>query len=276
MDIKKLYNGVEIPAVGFGTWQLTEGVHEVIEHALQAGYTHIDTAAVYKNEQEIGEAIKKNGIDRSSLFITSKVWNNDRGYDNTLRAFETSLSRLQMDYLDLYLIHWPANPTRENAQQENADTWRALEELYQAGKVKAIGLSNFLKHHIEAVLDNATIKPMVNQLEIHPGYLQTETVDYCKKQEIVVEAWSPIGSGRLLQNESLLAIASSYGVSVATLCLQFLLQEGLVVLPKSTNPKNIRYNLHFERFTIRNDDMEAIKALPTTGFSGLNPDEINF
>lgn len=276
MEMIKLYNGVEIPAIGFGTWQLTERIEEVTETALKVGYKHIDTAAVYGNEREIGNAIKASGIDRSSLFITSKVWNSDRGYDNTLKAFEASLERLQTEYLDLYLIHWPANAKRENAPQENADTWRALEELYAAGKVRAIGLSNFLKHHVAAILEVASVKPMVNQLEIHPGYLQTETVEYCRENEMVVEAWSPIGSGRLLQDETLVALAVKYGVSVATLCIQFLLQQGLVVLPKSTNPKNIESNLHFDRFVIADEDVNAIKNMAISGFSGLNPDEIGF
>ncbi|HLS94316.1 MAG TPA: aldo/keto reductase [Sphingobacterium sp.] len=276
MEMIKLYNGVEIPAIGFGTWQLTERIEEVTETALKVGYKHIDTAAVYGNEREIGNAIKASGIDRSSLFITSKVWNSDRGYDNTLKAFEASLERLQTEYLDLYLIHWPANAKRENAPQENADTWRALEELYAAGKVRAIGLSNFLKHHVAAILEVASVKPMVNQLEIHPGYLQTETVEYCRENEMVVEAWSPIGSGRLLQDETLVALAAKYGVSVATLCIQFLLQQGLVVLPKSTNPKNIESNLHFDRFVIADEDVNAIKNMAISGFSGLNPDEIGF
>src|SRR5690606_32802168 len=234
------------------------------------------TAAVYGNEREIGNAIKASGIDRSSLFITSKVWNSDRGYDNTLKAFEASLERLQTEYLDLYLIHWPANAKRENAPQENADTWRAVEELYAAGKVRAIGLSNFLKHHVAAILEVASVKPMVNQLDIHPGCLQTETVEYCRENEMVVEAWSPIGSGRLLQDETLVALAAKYGVSVATLCIQFLLQQGLVVLPKSTNPKNIESNLHFDRFVIADEDVNAIKNMAISGFSGLNPDEIGF
>ncbi|TYP96671.1 diketogulonate reductase-like aldo/keto reductase [Sphingobacterium allocomposti] len=276
MEMIKLYNGVEIPAIGFGTWQLTERIEEVTGTALKVGYKHIDTAAVYGNEREIGNAIKASGIDRSSLFITSKVWNSDRGYDNTLKAFEASLERLQTEYLDLYLIHWPANAKRENAPQENADTWRALEELYAAGKVRAIGLSNFLKHHVAAILEVASVKPMVNQLEIHPGYLQTETVEYCRENEMVVEAWSPIGSGRLLQDETLVALAVKYGVSVATLCIQFLLQQGLVVLPKSTNPKNIESNLHFDRFVIADEDVNAIKNMAISGFSGLNPDEIGF
>ncbi|WP_437918622.1 aldo/keto reductase [Sphingobacterium sp. LRF_L2] len=274
--VKKLYNGVEIPSIGFGTWQLTENVEAVIELALKAGYVHIDTAAIYGNEKEIGNAIRSNGVDRSSLFITSKVWNSDRGYEATLKAFEESLERLQTDYLDLYLIHWPANENRENAKQENADTWRALEELYAKGKVRAIGLSNFLKHHVKDILEIENVKPMVNQIEFHPGYLQGDTVDFCTEHNIVVEAWSPIGSGRLLEDETLRGLAAFYGVSVASLCIQFALQENLVVLPKSTNPVNIHNNLHFERFVIRSEDVDTIKSMPLNGFSGLNPDEITF
>lgn len=277
MSTIKLSNGLDIPAIGFGTWQLTENVEAVIAEALKVGYRHIDTAAIYKNETEIGNALQHTDVDRSSIFLTSKVWNTDRGYDSTLAAFEKSLERLQTDYLDLYLIHWPANnKNHPDAKEINVATWRAMQTLYKSGKVKAIGLSNFLKHHVEDILETAEIKPMVNQLEFHPGYLQEDTVSFCKANNIVVQAWSPLGSGRLLDDSFLKEISARYNVSVATLCLQFALQEGLVVLPKSVNPKNIDSNLNFEKFKISDEDMRLIKGMSEKGFSGSHPDSLEF
>lgn len=277
MSTIKISNGLDIPVIGFGTWQLTENVEAVIAEALKVGYRHIDTAAIYKNETEIGNALQHTDVDRSSIFLTSKVWNTDRGYDNTLAAFEKSLERLQTDYLDLYLIHWPANnKNHPDAKEINVATWRAMQTLYKSGKVKAIGLSNFLKHHVEDILETAEIKPMVNQLEFHPGYLQEDTVSFCKANNIVVQAWSPLGSGRLLDDSFLKEISARYNVSVATLCLQFALQEGLVVLPKSVNPKNIDSNLNFEKFKISDEDMRLIKGMSEKGFSGSHPDSLEF
>jgi diketogulonate reductase-like aldo/keto reductase len=279
MSTYTLNNGVKIPAFGFGTWQIEEGepAYQAVSEALKAGYIHIDTAAVYGNENSVGKAIQDSGIKREDLFITTKLWNADRGYESTLTAFEKSLTLLQMDYVDLYLIHWPANETQfENWQQINADTWKALEKLYVDGKVKAIGLSNFPKKYVEAVLNTAQIKPAVNQLEFHPGYLQEETVSYCKANEILVQAWSPLGSGRILQNEVLLALATKYGVSVGQICIKFALQEGINPLPKSTNPSNIQANLEVSNFELTPTDIQEIKSIGDLGFSGLNPAEVPF
>ena len=271
-----LNNKLAIPAIGFGTWQLTENVENVITEAIKANYKHIDTAAVYGNEAEIGAALKKLNTNRSDIFLTSKVWNTDRGYDSTIKAFEESLNKLQTNYLDLYLIHWPTKNTEADWESKNAETWRALEYLYKQGKVKAIGVSNFLVHHLESLLEVCEIKPMVNQIEYHPGYLQTETVNYCKANDILVEAWSPIGSGRLLQNETLHTIAEKYQVSVAQLCIQFALQNGILPLPKSTNPKNIVANIAFTPFVIAMEDVEVLTNMSETGFSGLLPDLVPF
>ena len=271
-----LNNKLAIPSIGFGTWQLTENVENVIANAIKANYKHIDTAAVYGNEAEIGAALKKLNTNRSDIFLTSKVWNTDRGYDSTIKAFEESLNKLQTNYLDLYLIHWPTKNTEADWESKNAETWRALEYLYKQGKVKAIGVSNFLVHHLESLLEVCEIKPMVNQIEYHPGYLQTETVNYCKANDILVEAWSPIGSGRLLQNETLHTIAEKYQVSVAQLCIQFALQNGILPLPKSTNPKNIVANIAFTPFVIAMEDVEVLTNMSETGFSGLLPDLVPF
>lgn len=271
----KLNNGLTIPNIGFGTWKLRENIEQVIHWALGAGYTHIDTAAIYGNEKEIGDAIKSFGVQREKLFLTTKIWASERGYDKAKQAIETSLQNLGTDYIDLMLIHWPAKTSQENWQQENAETWRAMEEYYAAGKIKAIGLSNFMTHHLEALLETAKVKPMVNQIEYHPGYLQEKVVDLCKSNDILVEAWSPIGSGRMLDNELLISIANAHQTNVGAVCIQFCLQTGVLPLPKSTSEKNIKNNLIQEN-QLTDEEIASIKNMPKTGWSGLNPDEVEF
>lgn len=272
-----LNNGTEIPEIGFGTWQTTESVQNTIQTALEAGYTHIDTADIYGNEAEIGEAIADSGIDRNKLFLTTKIWNSNRSAHGVKYSVEQSLQKLRTDYLDLLLIHWPANAKQfENWKDINAETWKAMEELYRSGIVKAIGVSNFMLPQLKALLEMAEVIPAVNQIEFHPGYVQQELVDFCKEEGIAIEAWSPIGSGRLLKDEDLIEIAEKYNVSPAILCIQFCLQSGVIVLPKSENPENIKNNLHFERFRISDSDMKALKTLEETGFSGLNPETVDF
>lgn len=272
-----LNNGTEIPEIGFGTWQTTESVQKTLKMALEAGYTHIDTADIYGNEAEIGEAIEESGIARTDLYLTTKIWNSNRSAEGVKFSVEQSLKKLKTNYLDLLLIHWPANATQfENWKEINAETWKAMEELYKSGVVKTIGVSNFMLSQIEALLKTAEVIPAVNQIEFHPGYVQQEVVDFCKEKGIAIEAWSPIGSGRLLKDEDLKEIADKYNVSPAILCIQFCLQSGVIVLPKSENPDNIKNNLHFERFIISEDDMKALKTLKETGFSGLNPEKVDF
>ncbi|MDF2477472.1 MAG: oxidoreductase [Sphingobacterium sp.] len=275
----KLNNGIDIPAIGFGTWQIPEGeeAYQAVKEALAAGYTHIDTAAIYGNEKSVGRAIKDSNIDRNTLFITTKLWNTERGYDKTIAAFETSLTNLGLDYLDLYLIHWPANETQfEDWAAINADTWKAFEYLYQRGKVKAIGVSNFPKEYLAKLLETATIVPSVNQIEYHPGYLQQETVDLCKSNGILVQAWSPLGSGRILQDETLIALAEQKATSVGQICIKFVLSQGILPLPKSTNPANIKRNLDIGNFELTKEDISTIRELPTMGFSGSDPKKVAF
>ncbi|WP_313100474.1 aldo/keto reductase [Epilithonimonas sp.] len=272
-----LNNGTEIPEIGFGTWQTTESVQKTVKSALEAGYRHIDTADIYGNEEEIGEAIEESGIERKDLYLTTKIWNSNRSTLGVNDSVEQSLRKLKTSYLDLLLIHWPANETQfENWKEINAETWKAMEELYKSGVVKTIGVSNFMLPQIKALLETAQVIPAVNQIEFHPGYTQQEVVDFCKEQGIAIEAWSPIGSGRLLKDEDLKDIADKYDVSPAILCIQFCLQSGVIVLPKSENPVNIKNNLHFERFKISENDMKALKTLEETGFSGLNPETVEF
>ncbi|MGV0945645.1 aldo/keto reductase [Empedobacter falsenii] len=279
MENFKLSNGIEIPAIGFGTWLLEgEKVTEPLKIALEKGYTHIDTAAIYKNEKEIGAVLKAENVDRSKLFITSKCWNSERGHEKAMAAFEQTLTDLQTDYLDLYLIHWPANETQfpDTWTELNAGTWRAFEEIYKSGKAKAIGVSNFNINHLEALFETAEIKPMVNQIEIHPGHSQPELVDFCKQHNLLVEAWSPLGSGRILENELIVSLADKYNVSVGQICINYCLAKEILPLPRSSSEKNIEANLTSNNFKLSAEDVKAIDEMPADGFSGLNPSMVEF
>lgn len=274
-----LNNGITIPSIGYGTWQVENGPAAVqaVAEALRIGYRHIDTATCYGNEKSVGEAIARSGLDRRDLFVTSKVWNTNRGYDSTLKAFERSLSDLGLDYLDLYLIHWPASPHRfSDWQHINAETWRAMEELMKAGKIRAIGVSNFMPHHLDALLSTADVVPAVNQIEFHPGCKQPECIDYCRAHGILVEAWSPLGCGRVLGNEILGRVAARHHCSPAQLCLCWILQQGILPLPKSSTPQRMRDNLELPDIELTPEDMQELDALGSCGASGLHPDTIDF
>lgn len=271
----RLNNQISIPAIGLGTWQTPDGeaAARAVRCAVEAGYRHIDAASVYGNQRGVGRGIRESGIDRRELFVTSKVWNSDRGYDSTLRAFEKTLAELGLDYLDLYLIHWPATSSRySNWRQINADTWRALEKLSMEGRVKAIGVSNFLPSHLMPLLQTASIPPAVNQIEYHPGYTQDECVQFCLKHGILIEGWSPLGTGRMLANAQLQSLAATYGKTVAQLCLQWAIQNGVLPLPKSVTPERIRENIAIGDFSLSEKDRQTINRMGDFGSSGLHPD----
>ena len=275
-----LNNGVTIPCVGFGTWRLQEG-DEVISSvcsAVELGYRHVDTAAIYKNELGVGEAVKRCGVPREELFITSKVWAAERGYEKTMAAFDLTMKTLALDYLDLYLIHWPAARGPQTEWEAlNADTWRALEQLYKQGRIKAIGVSNFLPRHLEPLLRVAEVVPAVDQIEFHPGYRQWEAVELCRAKNIQIEAWSPLGKGVLFSNETVLSVAKKHGKTPAQVCVKWCLQHGALPLPKSATPARIAENANVFDFDLSPDDMALLDALPDkTAWGGEHPDEVDF
>lgn len=265
-----LSNGVKMPWLGFGTFKVPEGkvVEEAVKEALRLGYRHIDTAAIYKNEEGVGQAIKDSRVPREEIFLVSKVWNTDQGYESTLKAFETSLKKLQTDYLDLYLIHWP--------KALNKETWKALEQLYKEGRVKAIGVSNFKLHHLEELLEDAEIIPMVNQIEFHPQFPQTEIMEICKKHNIQLEAWGPLMQGKIFEIPLMRELAEKYNKTISQIALRWDLQMGVVTIPKSITPERIKENMNIFDFEISKEDMDRIVQLNIGERVGPDPDHITF
>ncbi|MBK0347459.1 aldo/keto reductase [Aerococcaceae bacterium zg-ZJ1578] len=276
------HNGVTMPSIGFGTWQLPEAdnvAYDAVKHALSVGYRHIDTAQIYGNEKAVGLAIKDSELAREEIFVTTKVWNNQRGYENTKQSLEESLEKLQLEYIDLVLIHWP-NPKalREISPDEwkkaNAESWRAMEDLYEAGKIRAIGVSNFMVHHLESLKEQACIQPMVNQILLAPGLLQQDVVNYCRANHIVLEAYSPFGSGKLFSNEIVAAMAERYNRSAAQIALRWSLDHGFVPLPRSSSAENIQNNLDVD-FELAAADREILDTLKGIA-EYQSPDERDF
>lgn len=277
--IKKyiLRNNIEIPSIGFGTWKLKNDneTAEIVKQAIDCGYRHIDTAYAYGNEKMVGEGIKKSGINREELFITGKLWNDDRGYNNVIKACKRTIKNLNCKYLDLYLIHWPASPALYNNWKEiNEETWKAFEYLYDKGLVKAIGVCNFKKHQLEILINKANILPMVNQIEFHPGQMQLDTLEFCQDNGILVEAWSPLGSGKMLRKQCLIDIADKYNVSVAKLCIKWCLQNNVLPLPKSKHMDRMIENLSSDDFVISEEDMTLLNNMEYIGGSGLDSDTL--
>lgn len=267
----KLNNGVEMPWLGLGVFKASEGgeVENAVKTSLEKVYRSIDTAAVYGNEQGVGTAIRESGIPRNEIFLTSKVWNSAQGYRSTLEAFEESLEKLQTDYLDLYLIHWPKG-------ERSVETWRAMEELYQKGKIRAIGISNFLIHHLEEFLPECSVIPAVNQVEFHPHLIQQELLDYCVSKKIQLEAWSPIMKGKVNTVPVLQALAAKYEKTPVQIVLRWDIQKGVVTIPKSVTPERIVSNADIFDFEISNEDMAKIDRLDKNERIGPHPDNIPF
>ncbi|MFQ7195242.1 aldo/keto reductase [Thomasclavelia spiroformis] len=263
----ELSNGLKIPKVGLGTWLIDNGkVEEVVECALEAGYRHIDTAQAYGNEEGVGKAIRKSNIARQDLFITSKIAAEAKAYQEAYDSINETLNKMGLDYLDLMIIHSP-QPWQEFRDdnryfKENKEVWKALETAYQEGKVKAIGVSNFLKDDLENILTSCQIKPMVNQILTHISNTKTELIKFCKENDILVEAYSPIAHGAILKNENIIAMANKYNVSVARLCIRYIIQLGLVALPKASSKEHLIDNLKVD-FEISEEDMEVLKAIKT-------------
>lgn len=266
-----LRNGVQMPWFGLGVYKANEGeeVQLAVRSAIEIGYRSIDTAALYQNEQGVGQAIRDCEIPREQLFITTKVWNTDQGFETTLQAFEESRKKLGLDYIDLYLIHWPV-------KEKYVETWRALNKLYAEGLVRAIGVSNFQVHHIKDLMQHSEMIPMVNQIELHPRLTQKTLLDYCKEQQIQVEAWSPLMRGNLMANPTLEVIANKYKKSVAQVILRWDLEHQVVTIPKSVNPSRIIENANIFDFQLTHEDIEAIDALNLDQRVGPDPDNFSF
>ena len=279
MDTITLANGYRMPSLGYGTYQTpADETRTAVAEAIKLGYRHIDTAAIYGNEAGVGEAIEESGIDRDEFFLTTKLWNTERGYDTIRAAFETSLNTLGVDYVDLYLIHWPANYLQfgDDANRLNAETWRAFEDLYEEGRIKAIGVSNFLPHHLDALAETARITPMVDQVEFHPGWFQRSIHRYCHDKGIVMQGWSPLGQRAALDNPDLIAIGEKHGKTSAQVCLRWALQHGVVPLPKSVTPARMAENADVFDFELSDADMEHIDNLSISGGPSARPDEALF
>lgn len=273
-DTYILSNGQQIPCLGFGTYNPAGGDNvKIIQTAIEAGYRYFDTASKYETERDLGRAVRESGIDRKGFFIASKAWIDEMGYEETKQALDRTLNRLQTDYLDLYLIHWPRRAENDTDWKERGvETWRVMEELYEQGKIKGLGLSNFLPHHMENILQNCKVKPVADQLELHSGYMQQTATAFCKENGVAVQAWSPLGRAKLLEDALLLKLAAKYGKSPAQICLRYLLQKGMIPLVKATKEERMKQNADVFDFEIEKDDVWMLDCMPQTAWSGEHPD----
>ena len=278
-DKHVLSNGFQMPGIGFGTWQVpTDSTLEnAVSAALKLGYRFFDTAQIYGNASAIGRGVLLSDLPRAEIFISSKIWTSHRSYDGVMRAFTDIIEQLKTTYLDQLLIHWPATQGEPMIwQSQNAGTWRALEDLYEQGAVKVIGVSNFLPHHLVPLLARARIRPMVNQLEIHPGYPQFAAVNFCFKQNIAVQAWSPLGRGGLTHHPLLIELGEKYGVSPALIALRWSLQHGFIPVVKALDAEHMKSNLEAFGLTLEDEDMTRLDTMQQVAFSGLHPDTVTF
>lgn len=274
----KLLSGEFIPEIGYGTYlEKGEDCYNGVLEALKVGYRHIDTAAFYGNEEEVGKAIRDSNVPREEIFVTTKVWNTNRGYKKAKKSLEESLEKLGLDYVDLLLIHWPANEKQFPGKSDeiNLDTWKAFIELYKEGKAKSIGVSNFYLHHLKNLINNSEITPMVDQVELHPGYIHENLLEFLKRHQIICEAWSPLGRGNLLTNEIVIDLSKKYNKTPAQILIKFILQIGAIPLVKSKNKLRIKENLDINDFEMSREDLDILKRIDT-GILYKNPDFIDF
>ncbi|WP_077622607.1 aldo/keto reductase [Sediminibacillus massiliensis] len=277
MGIKKiqLNNGMKMPEIGYGVFRVEEGnaLEEAVVTAIRSGYRSIDTAAIYGNEKSVGtgirHAIEEGIVTREDLFVTSKLWNDNLSYEETIKEYEQTLEKMGLDYLDLYLIHWPG-------KNKYLEPWKALELLYKEGRVKSIGVSNFQVHHLEDLLNNTEITPVINQIEFHPKLTQEQVRDFCREHNIQVEAWSPLMNAELLNNVTVLEIAADHRKSAAQIILRWDLQHGVITIPKSMTPSRIKENINLYDFSLTDEEMARLDALNSNLRSGPHPDEFDF
>ncbi len=267
--IKKLSNGVEIPMIGYGTFKIpNDQADEAVKLAINVGYRHIDTAAIYRNEAGVGKGIKDSRVAREDIFLTTKCWNDDQGYKKALDAFEQSCRRLQTDYIDLYLIHWP--------KPQNSETWKAFEELYMKGRIRAIGVSNFHQHHLQELMKTAKIKPMVNQIEYTPRLTQTSLKEYLMKEGVAMESWSPLMKGKISDIPLLHALSAKYKKTIAQIVIRWNIDTDVIVIPKSVTESRIKENFDIFDFQLNQEDIEAINKLNLNHRTGPDPDSFDF
>lgn len=274
MENYTLNNGTQVPSIAFGCYNPKGGDNvEIIRTAIECGYTYLDTASLYETERAVGTAVKESGVLRENLQIATKVWIDEMGYRETKEALYRSLDRLQMDYVDVYLIHWPKQSVGEEGWKErDLETYTAMEELCKEGLIKALGLSNFLPHHLNNILRNCRIKPVLDQLELHPGYSQELALATCRENGIIPQAWSPLGRGDMVNNEVVAQIAAKYGKSVPQICLRFLLDKGVMPIAKASSEAHMKSNLDVFDFKLEEDDLLLLSCMPQNTWLGEHPD----
>ncbi len=278
MESYTLNDGSSLPEIGFGTYNEEFADNkEVVLQAIECGYRFFDTASLYETERSLGNALKESGISRSDVILETKLWIDEMGAENVEKAFERSINRLQTDYVDIYMMHWPRQTGKddENWKELDIETWQAMEKLVDQGKVRRLGLSNFLPHHLKNILDHCRIRPVVDQLELHPGYSQENAVAYCREKDVQPMAWSPLGRGRenaTIGNAILVRLAEKYGKSIQQINLRFLLQKGILPIPKASTKEHMKANMEVFDFELTEDDLSMLSCMPQTAWLAEHPD----